>query len=77
MPLIDCWPPVVIDDGRLNVDVDGDVGGERRRWGLKLSDVFGESGLFGDICNGWERILKCQIINKKKQKQSIYISIHL
>ncbi len=56
MPLIDCWPPFAVDDGRLNVDVDGDVGGERRRWGLKLSVVFGESGLFGDICNGWERI---------------------
>ncbi len=51
-----CWPPVVIDDGRLNVDVDGDVGGERRRWGLKLSGLLGESGLLEDICNGWERI---------------------
>jgi hypothetical protein len=54
--LIDCCPLVVIDDGRLNVDVDGDVGGERRRWGLKLSVVFGESGLLDKICNGWECI---------------------
>jgi hypothetical protein len=29
---MDCKPPpLVIADGRLNVDVDGDVGGERRR----------------------------------------------
>ncbi len=56
-----CWPPVVIDVGRLNVDVDGDVGGERRRWGLKLSVEYDESsGLgkteLGEICIGCEII---------------------
>jgi hypothetical protein len=54
------WPPLATDDERLNVDVDGDVGGERRRWGLKLSV---ESGLLDEIvldkiCNGWESIYK-------------------
>jgi hypothetical protein len=31
VPLIDCREELVIEDGRLNVDVDGDIGGERRR----------------------------------------------
>jgi hypothetical protein len=31
VPFIDCSPALVVEDGRLNVDVDGDVGGERRR----------------------------------------------
>jgi hypothetical protein len=53
VPFIDCCPPLATVDGRLNVDVDGDVGGERRRLGLKLSIVlFGESGLLDNICNG-------------------------
>ncbi len=60
MPFRRWWPPLATDDERLNVDVDGDVGRERRRWGLEL---FGESGLWDEIvldkiCNGWERIYK-------------------
>jgi hypothetical protein len=31
VPLIDCRARLFIADGKLNVDVDGDVGGERRR----------------------------------------------
>jgi hypothetical protein len=59
---MDCKPPpLVIADGRLNVDVDGDVGGERRRWGLKWSVGLGESGglsniKLDEICIGWEII---------------------
>ncbi len=49
MPFIDCTPALVDAHGRLNVDVDGDVGGERRRWGLKLSVGLGESGVFDGI----------------------------
>ncbi len=61
MPLIDWSIGFVFDVGKLNVDVDGDVGGERRRWGLKLSFKFGESGIFigfkfDEICIGCEII---------------------
>ncbi len=61
VPLIDCREELVIEDGRLNVDVDGDIGGERRRWGLKLSVEYDESsGLgkteLGEICIGCEII---------------------
>ncbi len=61
VPLIDCRARLFIADGKLNVDVDGDVGGERRRWGLKLSFKFGESGIFigfkfDEICIGCEII---------------------
>jgi len=31
VPLIDCREELIMEDGRLNVDVDGDIGGERRR----------------------------------------------
>ncbi len=63
MPFMDCRPVLAINDGRLNVDADGDVGGERRRWGLKLSVGLGESGglriiKLDKICIGWEIILK-------------------
>ncbi len=61
VPLIDCRAALVIDDGRLNVDVDGDVGGERRRWGFEWSVGLGESGVLNkikldEICIGWEII---------------------
>ena len=55
--MIDCRQ--ALDDDRFNVDVDWDVGGERRRWAFVLD----ESGVlnrteFDEICIGCEIILK-------------------
>ena len=65
MPFRHCWPWVVVSDGRLNVDVDGDVGGERSNCALQLSATGEQSGSLGEICIGWERIF---VRWKKKTK---------
>ncbi len=59
MPLFDCRVVLVNEDWRFNVDVDEDVGGERRRWDLKLFRGSSESDVwskFGEICIGCEII---------------------